>query len=232
MTVNVICVKHGSKYSSLHVNRLYNMVMRNLTLPHNFICFTENPTDINSAIDIRSLPPYPIVGWWWKTYIFNKFHYNPTDINLFFDLDMVIVKNIDHFIDYLPQEFVGLRDVKRVFISDIENLGSAVMKWPACMYSDIWDKFVTDPSISTRFRGDQDWIWYLYSSSIKFFPDEWIRSYKWEIRSRQEIQGFGPTAQFKDIKNPTIPSDTSVLAFHGYPQIDSVRDPVIVDNWK
>lgn len=230
--INVICVKHGSKYNSDYVNKLHNMVMRHLTIPHNFICFTENPTNINSAINIQPLPSYPILGWWWKTYIFSKDHYNQNDINLFFDLDMVIVKNINHFIDYLPDQFVGLRDVKRIFISDIKKLGSAVMKWPAGMYSDIWDNFKDDLSISSRFRGDQDWIWHLHNSTIKFFPDDWIRSYKWEIRSRQDIQGAGPTAQFKDIKNPIIPDKTSVLAFHGHPQLDTVADPIIVDNWK
>lgn len=232
MNINVICVKHGTKYRSEYVNKLHNMVMRHLTMPHNFVCFTDDPTDISSTVDIRILPTYPITGWWWKTYIFEQTHFTHGDINLFFDLDMVIVNNIDHFITYLPSHFVGLRDVKRVFISDIQKLGSAVLRWTAGNHSDIWDKFIQDLSVTTKFRGDQDWIWHLHHSNLNFFPDDWIRSYKWEIRSRSELTGIGPGAYFKDIKNPTIPANTAVLAFHGSPAVERVLDPIIVDNWK
>lgn len=232
MAINVICVKHGGKYHAEYVNKLHNMIMRHLTLPHNFVCFTDNPQDLHESIDIRILPNYPITGWWWKTYIFSEEHFPTNDINLFFDLDMVIIDNIDHFIDYLPNQFIGLRDVKRFFINDIQKLGSAVMRWQAGSYSDIWHKFINDPNIPARVRGDQDWIWHLHGSTIKFFPDDWIRSYKWEIRDRSELQGFGPTAQFKNIRNVEIPKETSVLAFHGSPSVDSVQDPVIVDNWQ
>lgn len=231
MAINVICVKHGTKYHSEYVNRLYNMVMRHLTLPHNFICFTEDSSGIDPSIIVKQTPDYPISGWWWKTYIFKKDHFQPGDINLFFDLDMVIVKNIDHFIKFLPESFVGLRDPRRVFIPDIQKLGSAVLKWPAGNYSDIWEKFVSDYSALKYHRGDQDWIWHLHSHEIKFFPDDWIRSYKWEIRSRSELVGVGPATRFSTITNPLINSSTSVLAFHGFPSLDDVKDPIIIDNW-
>ena len=38
---NVICIKWGDKFGANYVNSLYNMVERNLTLPHRFICFTD-----------------------------------------------------------------------------------------------------------------------------------------------------------------------------------------------
>lgn len=230
--INVICVKHGNKYHSDYVNKLYNMVMRHLTIPHNFICFTEDSSGIDKNISIKELPDYPITGWWWKTYIFKSDHFSKNDINLFFDLDMVIIDNIDHFINYLPTDFVGLRDLRRVFTPEIQKLGSAVLKWPAGEYSDIWERFVSDYSALNYHRGDQDWIWHLHSSSIKFFPDDWIRSYKWEIRSRSELNGFGPNTTFKSISNPYVSPNTSVLAFHGFPSLSDVKDPIIVDNWK
>jgi hypothetical protein len=34
--VNIVCLKHGTKYNSDYVNRLYNMVQRNLTIPFKF----------------------------------------------------------------------------------------------------------------------------------------------------------------------------------------------------
>ena len=38
----VACMKWGDKYGPEYVNRLYNMVERNTTLPFKFICFTDN----------------------------------------------------------------------------------------------------------------------------------------------------------------------------------------------
>jgi hypothetical protein len=231
--VNVICLKHGTKYGPEYVNKLYNMVQRHLTVPHRFVCFTDNSDKLLDSIEIRLLPKdINLQGWWWKPYIFKKDHFSNGDTNLFFDLDMIIVKNIDHYLEYEPTSFVGLRDVGRVFNNNIRKLGSAVMKWPANHYTDIWDIMHADPTRVKRFHGDQDWIWSLYLNEIKFFPDDWIRSYKWEIRSRAELTSFGPRASFKEIKNPEIPINTSVLAFHGFPQITSVNDPVILDNWK
>ena len=41
---NVVCIKWGEKYSAEYVNRLYGMVQRQLSLPHRFVCLTEDST--------------------------------------------------------------------------------------------------------------------------------------------------------------------------------------------
>jgi hypothetical protein len=127
---------------------------------------------------------------------------------------------------------VGLRDVGRVFRPGYNKLGSAVMKWPAGQFSRIWDNLEKDLSQSKRYQGDQEWIFEQVKKEIEFYPDDWIRSYKWEIRNRSELLGLGPRSVFKEVRNPTIPENTSVLAFHGYPHIHSVQDPVILENWR
>jgi hypothetical protein len=229
--LNVICLKHGTKYNVDYVNKLYNMIQRHLTIPHRFVCFTDDVTGINPLIETRMLPESPISGWWWKPYIFKAEHFPRGDTNFYIDLDMIIVKNIDHYMDYLPGSFVGLRDVGRVFRQDYKKLGSAVLKWPAGEYADIWERFAADFTVVKRLHGDQDWIWELHKNDIKFFPDPWIRSYKWEIRNRSELETLGPSSRFSVVRDPVVPSDTSILAFHGYPHIHTVLDPVIVNNW-
>ena len=42
MTKNVICIKWGTKFGPEYVNRLYHMVEKNLSIPHRFVCFTDN----------------------------------------------------------------------------------------------------------------------------------------------------------------------------------------------
>lgn len=231
--INVICVKHGNRYSSEYVNRLRNMVSRHLTLKHRFVCFTENTDGMSTDIEIIDLPKKSeLSGWWFKPYIFSSVHFSQGDINLYFDLDMVIVNNIDHFIRYEPSKLVGLRDLARVFRRNWTKLGSAVMKWPAKTYTNVWSDFKRDHvSIMKKFRGDQDWIWHLCRDELYFFPEQWIQSYKWQIRDRNELEKTRKGLRFSKSRNPTIPPDTSVLAFHGTPDVADVNDPVIVKNW-
>ena len=68
----VVCLKNGDKYRAENVNVLHSMVSRNLTIPFNFACFTENGAGIKSGIEIHPLPAIPDVkGWWYKPMFFN-----------------------------------------------------------------------------------------------------------------------------------------------------------------
>ena len=40
--INFCCVYYGDKYDVKYVQVLYNMLQRHLTIPHNFICFTDH----------------------------------------------------------------------------------------------------------------------------------------------------------------------------------------------
>ena len=70
---NILVLKHGSKYSADYVNKMYEMVLRNISLPFNFYCLTEDPTGINPGVKILDLPKrIAISGWWFKPYIFSN----------------------------------------------------------------------------------------------------------------------------------------------------------------
>ena len=69
--LNIVCVKWGTKYKAHYVNVLYDMVKRNMNDEFNFICFTDDSTDINPDIEIRDLPE-GVEGWWNKLYLFKK----------------------------------------------------------------------------------------------------------------------------------------------------------------
>ena len=81
-------------------------------------------------------------------------------------------------------------------------------------------------------HGDQDWIYSQIRNNFQFWPDDWIRSYKWEIRSRNDIIKIGLKRQFKEVANPAIDPRTKILVFHGDPKPEEVQDPIIVDNWR
>jgi len=232
--INVICVKQGTRYDYEYVNRLRNMVKRHLSFKHQFVCFTDDAEGIHPNVGIIDLPSYPeMTGWWAKPYIFCPDYFSSGDINLYFDLDMVIINSIDHFINYRPEKFVGLQDLGRIFRKNWVKLGSAVMRWPAKTNAKIWTEFKADrAAIARKFHGDQDWIWHIAKEDIHFFPEQWIQSYKWQIRNRNELVKTVSGLKFTSVKNPKPPPDTSVLAFHGTPDITDIRDPIIVNNWQ
>jgi hypothetical protein len=73
------------------------MAKRNITLPFNFYCYTENPIGIYDEVNIIPLDKtLNLEKWWWKLTLFNKNKLG-NGINLFLDLDIVIQDNIDYF---------------------------------------------------------------------------------------------------------------------------------------
>ncbi len=159
--INIVCVKYGNKFGPEYVNKLLYMVQRHLTYDFKFICLTENNEGLDNKVEVIPLPKsIPLKRWWWKIYLFKKGVLPENDTNLFFDLDTIIVKNIDKLIDYKPGNFVGLRAVRRALRPGTNHLGSAVMRWTSYNYSDIWDKF--EPrmqEIVENYNGDQTWIY-------------------------------------------------------------------------
>ena len=65
-------MKHGSKYSSEYVNKLYNMCKRHLTVPYEFVCFTDDLRGIDANIKTITLKEIGVSGWWYKPMFFDK----------------------------------------------------------------------------------------------------------------------------------------------------------------
>lgn len=227
----IVCLKHGTKYNADYVNRLYNMTQRHCTVPHRFACITEDPTNLNPAIKVISLPRTKLQGWWLKPYIFSS-EIPLTGTLLFFDLDIVIVKNIDHFWDFHPEKFCIIKDFNRSNIPGWNKFNSSAFKMPKGHFNYVWDKLIADTRQTNKMHGDQDWIFSQVKSNFVYWPDDWIQSYKWEIRSKSDIIRIDNKRNFKDIANPKIKDNTSVLVFHGDPKPSEVKDPIIIDNWQ
>lgn len=230
----VVCLKYGDKYSAEYVNKLYSMVKRNLTVPFEFVCYTENSQDINSEIRIEPLSLISgVQGWWYKPMFFNpKLGLNGTI--LFFDLDVVIFRNIDHLFTYEPGKFCIIRDFNRHVIRNYNKFNSSIFRLNTGQHSAVYTDFIKSPNIPIRqYHGDQDWI----RATVKdgdyaYWPDEWIQSYKWEMRGRPRYDRK-PRGQrdFEVNGDPVVKSTTSVAVFHGDPNPHNCKDPWVVDNW-
>ena len=152
---------------------------------------------------------------------------------LYMDLDVVICNNIDKLTQISGNTFMGIRDFNRKFHRDWKYLNSSVMSWVHGTQKHIYDQFKQNPEVAMRMHGDQDWTWKCARDRIKFWPESWIQSYKWEIRNRSELQVINGVRQFISVKNDVVvPNDCSIMVFHGDPNPGIVQDKVVLENWK
>ena len=230
----VVCLKYGNKYSAEYVNKLYNMVERNLTVPHTFVCFTEDATGIDANIQIEPLPSLPVKGWWFKPMFFDP-NLGLDGTVLFFDLDVVIFRNIDHLFTYEPGKFCIIRDFNRHVIRNYNKFNSSIFRLDTGQHSKVYTDFIKNTnSITNRYRGDQDWIRAtVEDGTYAYWPDEWIESYKWEMRGKPKYdQAPRGERDFEVNGDPKIKDATSVAVFHGDPNPHNCKDQWVVDNWR
>ena len=228
----VVCLKHGKKYSADYVNNLYNMVSRNITLPFEFVCFTEDPLGIDEKnIRIFPLPKIDHAhGWWYKPLFFNKELPIKGNI-LYMDLDVVVFRNIDKLFSYCPDKFAIIRDFNRSLRKDWRKMNSSVFRTTVGEYHNLWEDFKKHVSNHTaRNRGDQDWM-YKHIKNHEFWPDEWIMSYKWEMRSKSSLTIVNGKRNFKDIDRPRVQPSTKIAVFHGDPKPHNCQDPWVIERW-
>ena len=192
----VACVKQGDKFGPEYPTRLYEAVECHLSLPHRFVCFTDDPVP---GVPCEPLPA-PLVGWWSKLGMFREGAFPPGDRILYFDLDTLIVASIDDMGAY-DGPFAILQDFYRQ-----DGFGSGVMAWtPHESTYLIWNHWWRSGCPVTP-GGDQAWI-------EKMMPDA----------ERWQDLFPGRLVSFKVHCKLGIPDGASVINFHGYPRPHECR---------
>lgn len=210
--LTVACVRWGDKYGDEYVQRLKAGVARNLSLPHDFVCFTDRPVK-----RVRCEPlPSGLPSWWSKVALFK-----PGVLSghvLYLDLDLIVTGPLIHFVrperakvwaldDFSYSLRVPKQDIDpatRSLLGGIGTCNSSVMFWSGDFGSDVWDKF--DDSVMQRRHGDQNWITEcLWPHTLELFPAGLACSYKYNVL-------FG-TGAFG-----------SAVVFHGHPKPADLED--------
>jgi len=232
---NILCLKHGTKYSEKYVNVLYNMIRRNLSYRFNFYCLTENSQGISDNVQIINLPKHlPVSGWWYKPYVFSRDLPIEGTI-LYLDLDVVITGLLDRLFLWQENEFCIIRDFTRIMRPDWNRFNSSVMKFKKGQLDHIWQHFLKNSNyIMRRHFGDQDYIYEMCKHTAKTWPDQWIRSWKWEVRKSRQFRlgGRRGDRKFDKIEQVTAPEDCCIAVFHGDPNPHNCEDPYIIEKWK
>jgi len=210
---NIICMKWGDKYGADYVNKLYGMVSRNITIPFQFVCFTENAQGIDPNVKILPLPSLglpdniPERGWL-KLATFKDPLEDLTGTALFLDLDVLIVDNIDCFFEY-DAEFALCFDEKK----KIQRIGnSSVYRFEIGKHSEILEYFVKNfDRIKSEHRNEQAYLSQKMNDKkvLKFWPKEWTPSFKYHCIPKFPLNFF---------KEPYIPKGAKIILFHGKPE--------------
>ena len=230
------CVIHSTGYDWTYVERLYNMLDRNLPGGIRFHVYTEHD---------RSVPPYmvkhiledwpgiagPKKSWWHKLQVFNPEHHEGN--LLYFDLDTVVVRDVSWITKLDPNYLWGIRDFRYLQNPRINTLNSSVMWWNVKQLDWVWDKFKNDDiaKLSRQYPGDQDYLYAtLGHNRVRYFDDAQLKSWRWQC-----FDG-GYDFQYRKHRAPGqgtfIDGNTSVLVFHGNPKPHKINDKVVQDLWK
>jgi hypothetical protein len=229
--VNVLCVRFGHLYHRGYVEKLRNMVSRHLTIPYNFYCLTDDNHEIPGVLSIVQPHGGYKKGWWHKVHMFDP-QLPISGRILYMDLDVIVHNNIDKLFLNYQNEFLGIRDFNRKFNHKWQNLNSSVMSWTKGDHAYLYSDFIKDKTTMQRMPGDQDYIWKKAKKDIRFWPDDWIQSYKWEIRSKEDLTVNHGKRKFREAKHDVqINPNCSISVFHGDPKPQDIQDKFVIDNW-
>ena len=233
--IDCACVIHGDAYAWTYVERLYNMLSRHITPGIRLHVYTEANRDVPAPMIKHTLTDWGIAGpkrsWWYKIQLFNSEHHaGPL---LYFDLDTIIVNNIDWVWQQPLRYFWAVRDFKYLWEPTSTELNSSVMWWDTRCHDSVWQNFQTKDlsEIMRQYRGDQNYITAnVGSNEQRFFDPARIKSWRWQcldggynFQTRKYLQS-GTGTQFD--------ADTGILVFHGKPKPVDLTDTILLQHWK
>lgn len=223
--LTVACVLQGSAYGVEYVERLHDMVRRNLPqgFGGRFVCLTDRSSELAhlAGVECRALTQ-DLYGWWAKMELFRPGQWEKGERIWYFDLDTVITGPLDKLFEY-PGAFGLLEDVYRK-----SGFQSSVMSWigGSELQHSIWEEW------NRRNRpmpegGDQ--------SVLETFWRSWLPS---RIAGKPWPPDFlqamypGSLRSYKVDCVWTIPKGTSVVFFHGLPKPEDVLTGWVPEVWK
>ncbi|WFF37852.1 glycosyltransferase [Moraxella nasibovis] len=212
----IICMKWGTKYGAEYVNRLYNMVERNLTLPFTFVCLTDDPAGIRPEVQCYPIPELNLPSniperGWKKLTTFKPDLYGLKGTALFLDIDIVIVDNIDCFFTHQAQHddsVMIIRDWKKPWRM-VGNSSVYRFKVGQNTHPNLLSYFENNfEKIRSEVRHEQAFLsnYLREHHHLEYWDPSWCVSYKYHCL--QKI----PMAYFKP---PVKPKDAKIIIFHG-----------------
>lgn len=233
--IDCACVIYGDKYDWSYVEKLYNMLSRNISPGIRLHVYTEESRIVPEPFIKHSLTDwnltYPKSFWWYKMQLFNPEHHAGT--LMYFDLDVVVTGNLDWIWKLDTNYFWAIRDFKSLQEPTFYGINSSVMWWDTTKFVNVWKNFNLNELNNNilKYKGDQDYISEkIDKTQRKFFDSNYIQSWRW-----QAVDGgfnFKTRKFYKPGKGTTIGENTAILVFHGNPKPGDIKDLVILEHWR
>jgi len=174
----------------------------------------------------------PKRSWWYKMQLFNADHHQGN--LLYFDLDCVIIRNLDWLPNLPTTNFWTIRDFRYLQRQNHLEMNSSVMWWNVAKFAKVWHDFEKLDINDTvkRYPGDQDYLGAVIpTSQRRYFEGHHLQSWRW-----QALDGgydFTRRQAFKPGSGAKVTDESSILVFHGRPKPhECTNHPVIADNWR
>jgi len=208
------CAPYGQEY----VEKLQRMVSRHLTIPHNFVCFTDRFSELVKREEIEYHPlPQDVVNW--KGNLTKFYVYCPNNglsgRIIMIDLDTVIVQNVDEMLSY-NGDWCGIQAMN----SRRHHIGGGLVSFDHSKWAWLWEMVKNQPEKwAQRTNGNERFVY----KKVLVAPDLWQNLYPGQIVSyKKHVRR----------KNGRVPEGVYLVAFHGRPRPHEVDSCWICQYWR
>ena len=189
--IKICCVYFQGKYTPDYVDRLYNSLKRNSTIPFEFVCYSDNPNV--KADTIIPLPKNSDIKLHWHKLAFFSplFAYqNPEDEIIIIDIDQVILNNVDDMIGW-PVADNELVSYNKWWNNTKLTLNGGWYKFKSGTFKYVWDEFIKNIEyyqlkyynkgvVHHKYYGEQNYVEDMIRHNrgeITLMPREWVGKY-------------------------------------------------------
>ena len=233
--IDCACVIHGTAYSWRYVDTLYSMLTRNFSKPLRLHVWTEASRPVPAPYIKHDLTEWPGIGgprksWWYKMQMFDPAEFQGR--LLYFDLDVVILANLDWMLELDTDYFWAVHDFRRHFRGVWYGINSSIMVWNTQRLSYVWRDFCGHniQALTRQYQGDQDYLNRVIDDKVRRYLDiNKVRSWRWEIKDGG--MDFKKRVYKRPDAGSVVPPDTHVMVFHGQPKPHEIQDAVVLNNW-
>ena len=212
MTNTILCVRWGDKYDHTYVEKLKEQCEQNCSVPFNFYCLTDNPTQPYDILLPTTWDSYYHAdrGFFWayrKYYVFGLGNNNflpeiEGEQFLLLDLDVRIHQDLKYFFE-LPMDKPWIvrgwwnnpDTVKQNFAKHKSTpLNSSVIRWNRNQLKDVFDNINRNAEV----------IFFTYPSADNYFNHQWYNI--WD-EDASFFQGFPQGDIYSWYKGNVYPDD-------------------------
>jgi len=239
MNNTILCVKWGDKYDNSYVEKLKEQCEDNCSVPFDFYCLTDNPTEdyhvkLPTFLDSYYDAERGFFWAWRKIYMFNELV--DGEQFLFLDLDVIIHQDLKYFFDLPMDKPYIVRGWWNDIVHAKKNyakykstpLNSSVILWKKGQMKPVWDQV----------KGNTEVIFFTYPSLDNYMAHHWYDPWN---EDDGFLQGFPQGDIYSWYKGNVFPDDMElkkirkdhkICLFNNSTHTEGVSDEEIKKLWQ